>query len=199
MVVFLIPIAVVGYKVWEQRRREEEERRKQQSDTTDTAASSCPDETDSDVGSLVAAESSLIQSPASSRDTETSEVTAFQSRQKSLLRSWKARASEVNASQEAAYSLLSSSASTPTSPVTETSEAACYEQKQNALLRSWRARASAATNATLIDEPSVSPDLRDLLDLPPHSNAAEVEPSLLLSWSHRSEESAAIVSPIASS
>ncbi len=205
MVLFLIPVAVVGYKVWEKRRREEqeEERLKQQSEASH--------ETDSDAASSVALESSISASSTSSPALlapETSEAEASVSRQYALLRSWKANGARINeqstcrdtnlpAGAKSSSPQLSLSIANSSSGVDIVEEAAS-EPKSNALLRSWGARTSEVNRALMEEAQANSIDI-DLLAPSSKSNEAEVESSLTRSWSCSVEERAAVVAPLASS
>jgi hypothetical protein len=206
MVLFLIPVAVVGYKVWEKRRREEkeEERLKQLSEVSR--------ETDSDAASYVAVESSLSASSESSPVSsapESLETETPASRQHALLRSWKASSALIN-DQSACRdtNLLAGAQSSPpqSSPSTTIASSVvnfvdetATEPKPNALLRSWGARSSEEVNEVLVEVEQANTKYMDMLNLPTKSNDFDVDSSLLQSWSQSSEERAAIVAPLASS
>lgn len=201
MVVFLIPVAVVGYKIWEKRRQEqEEERLKQQSETPDKTTSSCPDETDSDVISSIAVDSSLPESSTSSVPSTMSEKATFTSRQNALLRSWKANASEIRASL-----IRGNATSSDNNSYLALSQDVDTSFPQSSLSRDnhgiSRSCGAGASETVLMEESSShSRACHDILDLSTESHAADMQMSRLPSWvQHPSEESTAIVSPVASS
>lgn len=90
MVVFLIPVAVVGYKFWEKRRREEEEEESSQQQGDNPETTEC--------NVVSSAEVSL---PESSASTPTSaEATPFQKQQNALLRSWARLSGKMDSAEQ---------------------------------------------------------------------------------------------------